>query len=208
MSNRAVIDVFIIDNHTDFRHMLVDFFKSKNISCRDFADPIDAINSYAPAQVGCVIVDIKMSHMSGIQVTKKLKAIDPLVPIIAITGYSNISDAVATIKNGAIDYVEKPFDKPFDINALYTKVIACLAVTDEVRKQRIQDSHMSQNFETLTFRERQILTLLAIGRSNKEIGLSLDISYRTVEGHRARIMEKLGASSAADLVRVMHHTGQ
>lgn len=204
MSNRALVDVFIIDDDTNFRQMLVDFFTSKNISCRDFVDPIDAINSYAPAQVGCVLVDIKMSRMNGIQVTKKLKSIDPLVPIIAITGYSNIGDAVATIKSGAIEYLEKPFDT----HVLYNKVLACLAVTDEVRKQRIQDSHMSQNFETLTFRERQILTLLAIGRSNKEIGLSLDISYRTVETHRARIMEKLGANSVVDLVRIMHHIGR
>ena len=201
MSTRALVDVFIIDDDADFRQMIGTFLQSKNISFRDFACPVQALENYAPAQVGCVLVDIKMARMSGIELTKRLKSVDPLVPIIAVTGYGNVSDAVQTIKNGAIEYIEKPFD----MNVLYTKVMACLSVTDAIRKQRLQDSKMRINLDSLTFRERQILTLLAVGMSNKEIGLSIDISYRTVEVHRARIMEKLGANSVADLVRVMHY---
>ncbi len=203
MSTRVLVDVFIIDDDADFRQMLTTFFQTKNVTCRDFACPVQAVENYAPAQVGCVLVDIKMAKMNGIQVTKKLKSMDPLVPIIAVTGYGNITDAIATIKSGAIEYIEKPFN----VDTLYEKVMACLSVTDAVRKQRLQDSKMRINFETLTFRERQILTLLSIGLSNKEIGLSIDISYRTVEVHRAKIMEKLGAKNIVDLVRVMLYMG-
>ncbi len=204
MSNRALMDVFIIDDDADFRHMVATFLQTKNITCRDFPCPVQAIESYVPTQIGCVLVDIKMARMNGIQVTKKLKALDPLVPIIAVTGYGNVADAVATIKSGAIEYIEKPFN----INVLYEKIMACLSVTEAVRKQRQQDSKMRINFELLTFRERQILTLLSVGMSNKEIGLSLDISYRTVEVHRAKVMEKLGAHSIADLVRITHYLGR
>lgn len=197
-----LVDAFVIDDDIDFRTMICSFLQTKDISYRDFADPVQAVQAYVPAQVGCVLVDVKMAKMDGLQVTKKLKSLDPMVPIIVVTGYGDITHAIKAIKFGAMDYLQKPLD----LNILYTKIMECLTVTQAVRGQRLKDSKMRINLESLTFRERQILSLVAMGLSNKEIGLSLDISYRTVEVHRSHIMEKLEADSVVDLVRIMHYS--
>jgi RNA polymerase sigma factor (sigma-70 family) len=193
-----IFDVFLIDDEKDFCQMLEMFLTSKGLSCKSFTDPVEALEAVVPKKIGCVITDYKMPFMNGDELTKKIKKIDSLLPVIFVTGKGSVSMAVKSIKAGGITI----FEKPFSNEKLYSAVMECLSVNELERENRDRLADMLNNIEKLTPQEKNILKLLALGLSNKEIGLRLDISYRTVEVHRSHIMAKLQAKSLADLVRI------
>ncbi len=195
--NRVLLDLFIIDDDSDFREMLESFFKLKSLSYRSFDSAARALDSFIPGEVGCVLSDYKMESMDGIALTRELKRRDKFVPIILLTAYGTIPSAVKSVKFGAVDFIEKPFDN----NALYELVLECLSVTEVARQERLMSILAMNKLSKLTQREIEILKLLSSGLSNKQIGLKIDISYRTVEVHRSNLMDKLGANSVVDLVR-------
>ena len=191
-----LIDIFIIEDNKDFREMLEAFFTSKNLSFKSFESAESALRNMVLGEVGCVISDVQMGAMDGVEMTRLVKTVDKSIPIILITGYGSIEIAVKAVKAGATQFLEKPID----MEALYRLVMESLAVTEADRDRRLRDISIQKYLKNLTARERNILKLLATGLSNKEVGLKLDISYRTVEVHRAHIMEKLQAKSVVDLV--------
>jgi len=196
--HKNIFDIFLIDDDNNFCQMLEMFLISKGLSCKSFTNPIKALELIVPKKIGCVITDYKMPFMDGDELTRKIKKIDSLLPVIFITGKGNVSMAVKSIKAGGITI----FEKPFSNEKLYSVIMECLSVNELERENRSRLADMLSNIEKLTPQEKNILKLLALGLSNKEIGLRLDISYRTVEVHRSHIMAKLQAKSLADLVRI------
>jgi two-component system response regulator FixJ len=166
-----------------------------------------AVQSYSSAQLfleqfgadtpNCVVSDIRMPGVSGLQLQQELKKRDAAIPVILITGHGHIAMAVKAIKDGAFDFIEKPFDDERLIESIGNAI-------EHGKRERVEQSEraaLETRAAELSPRQLEVMTLVAEGLSNKEIAIRLDISPRTVENYRAWVMEKMGASNLADLVR-------
>jgi FixJ family two-component response regulator len=150
------------------------------------------------AQPDCIVSDIRMPGMSGIDLLHRLKARHCALPLILITALADIEMAVSAIKMGASDFIEKPFDE----GRLLTSIHSAVALRRRQAGKEAEIDRLRSRFNALSARQRQVMELAAAGLSNKEIAFSLDISPKTVENHRAWVMERMGAKSLADLVRI------
>jgi len=189
--------VYIVDDDPAVRDALSILFSMEGYVVETFSDGDEFVNSALKAVPACVILDVHMPGRSGIEILKALSAEDYPAPIFIISGQGDIPMAVEAIRNGAFDFIEKPFSA----ETVLERVKESIAM---VRQRQGQGS--SQSFpgvDLLTRRELEVLKEITDGASNKEAGRTLGISPRTVEVHRARIMEKLGARNAADLVRIV-----
>ena len=145
----------------------------------------------------CVVSDIRMPGMSGLELHQALKRSDPALPVILITGHGDIAMAVDAIKQGAFDFVEKPFDD----DQLMARIQAAIESGQRMRVEQEEKTNLARRMSELSPRQVEVMDLVVDGLSNKEIALKLQISPRTVENYRAWVMEKMGASNLADLVR-------
>ena len=149
-------------------------------------------------QFDCVVSDVRMPGMSGLDLVRHLKARGFIWPIILITGHGDIDMAVSAIKIGAFDFIEKPFDE--------TRLLVSIRNAVEQKRQHMSDAieleQLQSRFNSLSLRQRQVMELAAAGLSSKEIGMRLKISAKTVENHRAWVMERIGARNLAELVRM------
>jgi two-component system, LuxR family, response regulator FixJ len=145
----------------------------------------------------CVVSDIRMPGMSGLELHRTLKRSHPALPVILITGHGDIAMAVEAIKQGAFDFVEKPFDD----DQLMARIQAALESGQRMRVEQEEKTNLAERMTELSPRQVEVMELVVDGLSNKEIALKLQISPRTVENYRAWVMEKMGANNLADLVR-------
>jgi FixJ family two-component response regulator len=163
-----------------------------------YASAQDFLAAYEPGRPGCLVLDVRMPEMSGLELQRELtnRAID--LPVIILTGHGNVQVAVHAMKAGAIDFVEKPFDNEFLLDRIQK------AVTESLRagSERARRNEISERMQLLTPRERQVLDLVVAGETNKGVARHLDISEKTVEIHRAKVMRKMQAKSLADLVKM------
>lgn len=150
-----------------------------------------------PSAPSCLLLDVRMPGLSGLELHERLRAQYCTLPIIFITGHGDVPMAVAALKKGAVDFIEKPFDD----TELLRLVTQCLAKEQDSRARRRQDAEVSRRLDQLTQREREVLDLIIVGKLNKQIADVLGISIKTVEVHRARVMEKMAAQSLAELVQ-------
>jgi FixJ family two-component response regulator len=194
-------EIFVVDDDPGIRETLRIVFTNQGYRVSSFEDGrsfLEAARSRVPA---CILLDVQMPGPSGLDVLKELNAQQFPAPILIISGQGDIPMAVEAIKNGALDFIEKPF-RASDVAARVRDAI-------EAKARRAADGLGSladgafPGHDQLTPREREVLSQLAAGASNKVAGRHLGISPRTVEVHRARIMEKAGAKNAADLVRIV-----
>ncbi|MEM8701483.1 MAG: response regulator [Pseudomonadota bacterium] len=195
--------VYIVDDDPAVRDALSVLFNMEGYVVETFSDGDTFVQSASKSVPACVMLDVHMPGRSGIEILKALNAEHYPAPIFIISGQGDIPMAVEAIRNGAFDFIEKPFSAETVLERVKEAVAAM--------KQR-QDVDASQTFDgadLLTRRELEVLKEITDGASNKEAGRTLGISPRTVEVHRARIMEKLSARNAADLVRIVlgHPTG-
>ena len=198
-------EVFIVDDDPLVLNALTMVLSREGYQVTGFAEGasfLAAAKSRAPT---CVILDVHMPGQSGLDILKELNAQQYPAPIFIISGVGDIPMAVEAIKNGAFDFIEKPFDA--------TTVITRVREAVEAWSRRQADGvnalpEVFPGHEHLTSRERDVLSQIAAGSSNKQAGRELGISPRTIEVHRARIMEKLGAKNAADLVRIVLTEGR
>jgi two-component system response regulator FixJ len=146
----------------------------------------------------CIISDVRMPGMSGLDLVQHLKTAGAGPPVILITGHGDIDMAVAAIKVGAFDFIEKPFDEA----RLLASIRNALAAKGQPAADAAELKKLQSRFDTLSTRQRQVMELAVSGLSNKEIGSKLKISPKTVENHRAWVMERIGARNIADLVRI------
>ena len=199
-------EIFIVDDDPSVRAALSIVLSAEGFATTSFADGEVLSRGGARATPACVLIDVHLPGCSGIDLLKQARCRTHYpAPILVISGLGDIPTAVEAIRNGALDFIEKPFD-PAAVVARVRDAIARLA-----EHGRPSESIAGPRFpghERLTAREREVLGRIAQGASNKEAGRELGISPRTIEVHRARIMEKLGAKNAADLMRIVLGKGR
>lgn len=205
--SKSDYEIFIVDDDPAVRDALSVVLTLENYHVTSFADGGTFLTAARTRTPSCIILDVHMPGRSGLDILKDLNAEHYAAPILIISGQGDIPMAVDAVKNGALDFIEKPFDA----DTVVTRVREAIEATERRRTHAGAPDGLAASFpgrELLTPREREVLAQIASGASNKEAGRLLGISPRTIEVHRARIMEKLGAKNAADLVRiVLSHQG-
>lgn len=190
---------YVVDDDESIRSLWRWLMESNGIAVQTFATAVEFIESYRPGGAACLILDLRLPDMSGLELQDylKQKAID--IPIVFVTGHGDVQTAVSAIKGGAVDFIEKPFS--------YREVLAiirrALARDAEARAKRAQQTVLDGRVAALTEREREVMARVVEGKPNKVIADELDISVKTVEVHRARMMEKMAVGSVAALVQAL-----
>lgn len=190
--------VYVVDDDDAVRDSLMDLVDSVGLKAEEFASAQAFLDSYDEKRPGCLVLDIRMPGMSGLDLQDRLSEIGSVLPIIFITGHGDVPMAVRAMQRGAIDFIQKPFrdQELLDrINIALEKGTQSFAVQEQVEK-------FSSRLGTLTQREREVMEMIVNGKANKVVAIDLGLSQRTVELHRARVMEKMKARTLADLVRM------
>ncbi len=191
--------VFVVDDDQAVRRFLSGLIASVDIPVEAYASARDFLDSYEPGRAGCLLLDIRMPGMSGLELQQELdrRAID--LPVIILTGHGNVQVAVNAMKAGAVDFIEKPFNNELLLDRIQT------ALSDSVkaRETRLEQEAIEARMSRLTPRERQVLERVIAGDTNKGVARRLGISDKTVELHRSRVMEKMKAGSLAALVKMV-----
>jgi two-component system response regulator FixJ len=197
------LHVFVVDDDADIRDSMMMLLEGAGFKVRTFASARQFLADKDP-KLGCVVADIRMPDMSGLELQEEIARRHPGLPVIIITGHGDVPLAVRAMKAGAIDFIEKPFDDEKMIDGIRR----ALDVGLKTRNQSAGTKAAADQLALLTPRERGVLDKLVQGRSNKIVAYELGISPRTVEIHRAHIMDKMNASSLSDLVRLVLAAGQ
>jgi two-component system response regulator FixJ len=189
--------VFVVDDDDAARDSLVMLLKSDGLTTRGFASAHEFLAKFDTDLRGCVVTDLRMPSMDGIELIRELKGLGCLLPVIVITGHADVSRAVDAMKAGATDFIEKPYES----EQLLRAVRGCIEENDLAVDANAARTRVLRRLESLTGRERQVLDLIVEGASNKVIASTLSISPRTVEIYRANVMSKMRAESLSDLIR-------
>ena len=190
--------VHVIDDDEGLRESLAFLLRSAALEVRSFESAKAFLDALPDAALGCVITDVRMPDMSGIELLRRLKELKIGVPVIVITGHGDIALAVEAMKIGAADF----FEKPFNDDLLVASVRAALQQQEDQTKRGAERAEIEHRISTLSPREKDVLSGLIEGRANKQIAFDLGISPRTVEIYRANLMNKMQADSLSDLVRM------
>lgn len=195
-------EIFVVDDDVAIRDLLTMLFTRRGFKVASFADGTSLMAAIRTQSPACILLDVHIPGKSGLDILKELSARSHPAPVIIISGKGDIAMAVDAIKSGALDFIEKPFSGS-DVVARVEEAIAA-----DARRHALDRGEEKLRFyfpgrEPLTAREQEVLGRIIDGATNKEAGQQLGISYRTIEIHRARIMEKLGAKNAADLMRIV-----
>jgi FixJ family two-component response regulator len=172
--------------------------RSVGLDYEIFHSADDFLAGYSNDRAGCLVLDIRMPGLGGLELQEKLNELGSTLPIIFITGHGDVPMAVEAMQKGAVDFIQKPFRD----QELLEQISEALKTDQERRSVRDQKSEVLHRAEKLTNREREVMDLVVTGKPNKVIAYELGVSQRTVEIHRARVMEKMEARSLADLVRM------
>jgi two-component system, LuxR family, response regulator FixJ len=191
-------NIFVVDDDETLRGSLRWLLESLKLNVQTYASAHEFLSTYDPVQPGCLLLDVRMPEISGLQLQDMLKKRRIRIPIIIITGHSDVSMAVRAMKAGALDFIEKPFND----QELLECVQRALAMDARQRGEESQQRIAVERLESLTPREREVLEKVVCGKLNKIIAAELGISMKTVEAHRAKVMEKMGAHSAFELAKV------
>lgn len=191
--------VIIVDDDEAIRDALVWLFKSRGVEAMAFASAEDFLAAWRPGLAGCLVLDIRMKGMSGLDLFDQLRTAKCSVPVIFLTGHGDVPMAVAALKKGAHDFVEKPFND----NELVDKVIEALERRAVTERAEAGSASIAARLASLSARERQVMDLVLAGRMNKVIADHLGITMRTVEVHRAHVFEKMGVKTAVELAGLM-----
>jgi two-component system response regulator FixJ len=191
--------VFVVDDDEGVRNSLRFLLKSVGLATRALASAGEFLDTYKPSQPGCLVLDVRMPGMSGLELQQQLNLRGAVIPVIFITGHGDIPMAVEAMQQGAFDFLQKPFRD----QDLIDRIQRALERDARNRAVLAQRAGIRERLDSLTPREREVLTLMTRGQPNKIMAAELGVSQRTVEIHRARVMEKSGAASLAQLVRMV-----
>ena len=189
--------IYIVDDDEALRDSLVWLLESSGHRVCAWESAESFLRDYLPAMTGCLVLDVRMPGMSGLELFEELKRRHFTLPVIFITGHGDVPMAVSAVKKGAVDFIEKPFSERDMLNL----IAECLAAEQQSRDKRQLEAETARRLMHLTQREREVLDLIIAGKLNKQIADVLGISIKTVEVHRARVMEKMDANSLAELVQ-------
>ena len=196
--------VFVVDDDRAMRDSLSWLLDSVGLRVRSYATAAEFLADHDPAQPGCLVLDVRMPGMSGLDLQAELARRGVELPTIVITGHAEVSMAVRAVKAGAIDFIEKPFSDQL----LLDRVRQAVQIDLEARDVRRRREDARRRLATLTAREREVLDLVVAGKANKEIASALGLSTKTVEVHRAHVMSKMCVDSLAELIRITLLAGE
>jgi two-component system response regulator FixJ len=195
--------IYIVDDDEAVRESLQFLLTTAGMKARTFESAKAFLDLLPKVEFGCVITDVRMPEITGIDLLKRVKQASPDLPVIVITGHGDIALAVEAMKIGAVDFLEKPFDDDHLLNS----VKSALEREADTVQRKAEVSEIQDKLAALSNRERQVLDGLVAGHANKTIAFDLGISPRTVEIYRANLMTKMGANSLSDLVRMAMTAG-
>ena len=195
--------VFIVDDDDAMRHSLEWLLTPLGLEVRTFASPAAFLSEHDKDRVACLVTDVRMPGMSGLELHETLAKAGATMPVIVITGHGDVPMAVRAMRAGAIDFIEKPLNNQL----LIERIHEALRLARTRREEADQVAPIRARFADLTAREREVACLVAAGRQNKMIAHELGISLKTVEIHRHNAMEKMGATTGADLARMLTLAG-
>jgi RNA polymerase sigma factor (sigma-70 family) len=190
--------VYIVDDDQAIRHAMELLMRSVGLEYEIFHSGDDFLKDYTNDRAGCLVLDIRMPGLGGLELQEKLNELGSTLPIIFITGHGDVPMAVEAMQKGAVDFIQKPFRD----QELLDRISEAVKTDQERRSAREEKAEVRERIGKLTNREHQVLDLVVTGKPNKVIAYELGVSQRTVEIHRARVMEKMQAKSLADLVRM------
>ncbi len=198
MSSRNAV-VMVVDDDAGVRNAMRTLLKSVGLASQLHSSAQEFLANYDATQPGCVLLDIRMPGMSGLELQQELNLRGATIPVIFMTGHGDIPMAVEAMQHGAFDFLQKPFRD----QDLLDRIQKAIVRDAKLRESLGEHSRIRAHLDSLTEREREVLDLMIQGKQNKAIAQVLDVSPRTIEIHRARVMEKMNAESVAELVRMM-----
>lgn len=195
--------VYLIDDDAAIRRLVTAVLSAQNIRVQGFESGKAFLDSYVGDQTGCLLLDVDLPEMSGVDIQQNLKERNIHLPVIFLTGVADVDTSVVVMKRGAFDLIQKPFDKD-RLLAVVGQALAHDAKQSTIRKRQMQARGC---YQTLNSREREVMGMVVAGMANKQIARQLDLSEKTIEVHRSRAMTKMGADSLAELVRMSLDVG-
>ena len=194
--------VHIVDDDEAMRDSLKWLLESRGLKVELYASAEAFLRAFDNNFRGCLVLDVRMPGMSGLDLFEQLQSRSSALPVVFITGHGDVPMAVSALKKGAADFIEKPFND----QDMLVLIQSCLDLDRANAAKRAERASVAQNLERLTQREREVLALIVAGKLNKQIADELGISIKTVEAHRSRVMEKMAANSLAELVQLVLKT--
>jgi len=196
--------VFIVDDDEAVRSSLRLLIRSVGLQAQAFASAREFLDAYDARHPGCLVLDVRMPGMSGLELQQELNQRGATIPVVFITGHGDVPMAVEAMQQGAFDFLQKPFRD----QDLLDRVQRAMSRDAELRASMAARSEIMTRLAALTPREMEVLRLVTRGKANKVVGAELGVSQRTVEIHRAHVMEKMRAGSLAELVRMVLDAGE
>jgi two-component system response regulator FixJ len=190
--------VFVVDDDADLRESLGWLFESAGLRFKSYSTAQEFLTDYKPEEPGCLLLDVRMPGLSGLDLQEELRRRGVPPPIIIMTGHAKVPMAVRALKGGAIDFIQKPFSD----QSLLERIRQAIDLDRRTRQVRMEAAKFAALLTYLTPREREVMDLVIAGKPNKIIAADLGISPKTVEIHRGRVMEKMQVESVAELVRL------
>jgi FixJ family two-component response regulator len=191
--------VHIVDDDEAMRDSLKWLLESRGLKVELYASGEEFLRAFDRGFCGCLVLDVRMPGMTGLDLYEQLQARASTLPVIFITGHGDVPMAVSALKKGAADFIEKPFND----QEMLGLIESCMKQDRAAAAKRAENASVTQRLDRLTQREREVLSLIVAGKLNKQIADDLRISIKTVEVHRSRVMEKMGADSVAELVQLV-----
>lgn len=195
--------VYVVDDDPSVRKALDRLLRAAGYETRTFESALDFLDFAHPDAPGCLVLDIEMPRLNGLELQSCLVARGLALPVIFITGHGTVPASVRAFKSGAIDFLEKPFDE----KELLAAVSLGIEQSRQQRRERDEKQTLHARLDTLTKREREVFRLVVGGMLNKQVAFDLGTTEKTIKAHRARVMRKMGAQSLADLVRYAEKVG-
>ncbi len=195
--------VFIVDDNKDFRESLCALMESAGLAAETYINAQDFLDNYDTTDSGCLLLDIRMPGMNGLELQVKLIKDGIQIPVIIISAHGNVEKAVRAMKTGAVDFIRKPYEAEL----LLDRIWQALQLDADRRKEHAGRAEVAERFALLTPREFEVMQLLVVGKAPKEIAYALGLSRKTVDVHRSHIMMKLKTDSLVDLVRMAQTYG-
>ncbi|MEH6552132.1 MAG: response regulator [Pseudomonadales bacterium] len=201
----TLAQVYIVDDDEAVRESLALLLDSVGQASQCYESAGHFLDAYSNEMAGCIVLDIRMPSMNGMELQRKLNEINSILPIIFVTGHGDVPMAVEAMQHGAVDFIQKPYREQ-DLLDKINIAISLDASQRETLKELLQ---IAERIDSLTAREKEVMGMMVDGNANKVIAIDLGISQRTVEIHRSRVMEKMGTNSLAHLVRMViaHQNG-
>jgi two-component system, LuxR family, response regulator FixJ len=199
--NPAAADstVFVVDDNASVRNSLHALLSSVALPVETFASSQEFLTAFHPDRRGCLVLDVRLKEGSGLDLQDELRRRNVPIPIIVLTGHGDVPDSVRALKGGAFDFLQKPPPPA----VLLERIRAAIESDRVARLKEAEKADAVKHLASLTSRERDVMLMLVAGSTSKEVAFDLAISVRTVEGHRRRVLSKLGVTSAAQLVRMV-----